>query len=74
MPLEQDQLDELKEAFEFNDANGDGKIEFDEFISMLKALDAFGTREEARVGFDEIDVDNDGSIDVDEFIAWWSEH
>ncbi len=74
MPLDQNQHDELKEAFDFNDANGDGKIEFDEFVSMLTALDAFGSREEARVGFDAVDSDNDGSIDLEEFIAWWSEH
>ncbi len=73
MALDPDELAELKESFDYNDANGDGKIEFDEFVAMLKGLDAFGGYDEARVGFDSIDGDGDGSIDLDEFIAWWTE-
>ena len=66
-----DELEELKESFDYNDANGDGRIEFDEFVKMLQSLDAYGTRDEARVGFDSVDGDGDGSIDFDEFVAWW---
>jgi len=73
MPLDADQLAELKESFDYNDANADGKIDFDEFVAMLKQLDAFGGNEEARVGFDSVDSDDDGLIDLDEFIAWWTE-
>src|SRR5690606_37967181 len=29
-----EQLEELKESFEYNDANGDGRIELSEFLSM----------------------------------------
>ena len=68
-----DELEELKESFDYNDANADGKIEFGEFVSMLKGLDAFGGTEEARVGFDSVDSDRDGMIDLEEFIAWWTE-
>jgi len=68
-----EELEELKESFDYNDANGDGRIEFDEFVRMLQSLDAFGSREEARVGFDSVDRDHDGSIDFDEFVAWWSD-
>ena len=73
MPLDPDELAELKESFDYNDANADGKIEFTEFVSMLKGLDAFGDTDEARVGFDSVDSDGDGLIDLDEFVAWWSE-
>lgn len=73
MALDPDELAELKESFDYNDANADGKIQFDEFVSMLKQLDAFGGNEEARVGFDSVDSDGDGLIDLDEFIAWWTE-
>jgi len=73
MPLDPGKLEELKEGFEFNDANGDGKIEFKEFVEMLKGLDAFGGHDEARVGFDSVDSDKDGLIDLDEFVAWWTD-
>lgn len=68
-----EELEELKESFDYNDANGDGRIEFDEFVAMLRGLDAEGSRDEARVGFDSVDGDRDGAIDFDEFVAWWSE-
>ena len=69
MPLEPDEHEELKERFDYNDATDDGKIEFDEFVSMLKGHDAFGVPDEARVGFDTVDGDGAGMIDIDEFIA-----
>ena len=73
MPLDPDELAELKESFDYNDSNADGKIEFQEFVSMLKGLDAFGDNDEARVGFESVDGDGDGLIDLDEFVAWWTE-
>lgn len=68
-----EELDELRESFAYNDANDDGKIEFEEFVSMLEALESGISNDEARVGFDSIDGDGSGSIDLDEFVAWWSE-
>ena len=73
--MDQDEkpIDELKESFDYNDGNGDGKISLDEFKSMLDELDAYVDDREARVGFTAIDTDRDGAIDFDEFVAWWSE-
>lgn len=71
MDLTPEQYEELKESFEYNDLNGDGKIELDEFRRMLEALDAGVDAEEARVGFDAIDTDGDGGIEFDEFVDWW---
>jgi Ca2+-binding EF-hand superfamily protein len=73
MPPTPDELDELKESFQYNDSNGDGKIDLQEFLNMLSELAAEVAPEEARVGFAEIDIDKDGAIDLDEFVAWWSE-
>lgn len=73
MPASPDELEELRESFDYNDANNDGKIELDEFVSMLQGLDAFGGRDEARIGFESVDSDGDGSIDFNEFVAWWQE-
>lgn len=68
-----EEIAELRESFQYNDPNGDGKIDFGEFVQMLDDLEANVDREEARIGFDEIDIDKDHAIEFDEFIEWWSE-
>ena len=68
-----DQTEELRESFEYNDLNADGKIEIDEFMNMLETLDTGFNRDEARIGFREIDTDHDGGISFQEFMDWWSE-
>ena len=73
MPPTPDEIDELKESFEYNDANEDGRIEFDEFVNMLEELESGISRDEARIGFTAIDGDHDGSIDFGEFVTWWRE-
>lgn len=73
MQVTPEEYEELKESFEYNDLDKDGKIEFDEFTSMLESLDAEVERSEARIGFREIDTDQDGAIELDEFISWWVE-
>ena len=70
--LTQEQLDELREDFDFNDANRDGGIQFKEFVALLGGLEAGMSEEEARIGFDEIDADDDGVIGFEEFVAWWT--
>lgn len=71
MPLTEEELEELAESFRYNDANNDGRIEFQEFLNMLADLESGVEHAEAKIGFHEIDTDNDGSIEVDEFIDWW---
>lgn len=73
MPPTAEELEELREGFRYNDANGDGKIDFSEFLGMLNDLEADIEKDAAKVGFDEIDTDNDNAIEFDEFIEWWSE-
>jgi Ca2+-binding EF-hand superfamily protein len=73
MPVTPEEFDELKESFEYNDSNDDGKIDFDEFLNMLSELEADVEEKEARVGFQVIDADQDGAIELDEFVEWWSE-
>ena len=67
------QLEELREAFEYNDRDTDGRIGFEEFVVMLDELEAGMSEREARVGFNDIDTNDDGLIDFREFAAWWRE-
>jgi Ca2+-binding EF-hand superfamily protein len=63
----------LREDFDFNDLNRDGKLSLGEFIRFIETVDEEMTAEEAQIGFDEIDVNRDGSIEFDEFLAWWTQ-
>jgi Ca2+-binding EF-hand superfamily protein len=69
--LREEEARELRESFDYNDRDGDGRIEFDEFVKMLEELEAGASEEEARIGFREIDTRQDGSIAFDEFVDWW---
>ena len=69
----EEQMDELRETFDYNDRDEDGSIELDEFIDMLDELDANMSEAEAKVGFQDIDTNDDGLIDFKEFVAWWTE-
>jgi calmodulin len=68
-----DELDELREAFDYNDRDKDGRIQLDEFSAMLDELEAEMSPEEVEIGFKDIDTNDDGLIDFDEFVAWWGE-
>jgi calmodulin len=72
-PPTEEQLEELRETFDYNDRDDDGRIELDEFIDMLDELDAGMAEKEAKVGFNDIDTNDDGLIDFDEFVAWWTQ-
>jgi Ca2+-binding EF-hand superfamily protein len=71
--LSDEQREELQETFDYNDTDSDGRIELDEFIDMLNALEAGMSEREARLGFAEIDTNEDGLIDFEEFVGWWTE-
>jgi calmodulin/calcium-binding protein CML/plastin-2 len=69
----EEELDELREAFDYNDRDGDGRIQLDEFSAMLDELEAGMTDTDIEIGFKDIDTNDDGLIDFQEFVAWWSE-
>jgi Ca2+-binding EF-hand superfamily protein len=68
-----EELDELREAFDYNDRDGDGRIQVDEFSAMLDELEAEMTPKDIEIGFQDIDTNDDGLIDFGEFVAWWTE-
>jgi calcium-binding protein CML len=65
-------VQELQEDFASADDDGDGRIDFAEFKSLLEDLNAGMSQTELSIGFREIDTDRDGRIDLQEFAAWWA--
>ncbi|MEJ1965419.1 MAG: EF-hand domain-containing protein [Gammaproteobacteria bacterium] len=68
-----EQRGRLREDFDFNDLNKDGRLTLGEFIRFMENVDENITAEECQIGFDEIDSNRDGVITFDEFHAWWTE-
>ncbi len=60
----------LREDFDLNDLNHDGRLTLGEFIRFMRNVDENMTVEECEIGFDEIDTNHDGAIEFDEFEAW----
>jgi Ca2+-binding EF-hand superfamily protein len=62
--------DELEEMFDRIDENGDGRISFDEFSSLMREMDHAKTDTELRANFAVIDSDRDGCVSFEEFCRW----
>ncbi len=60
----------LREDFDFNDLNHDGRLTLGEFIRFMRNVDENMTAEECQIGFDAIDTNRDGGIEFEEFEAW----
>lgn len=67
-----DTLQELEATFRLFDSNGDGKIDFSEFVEMSKALGQTLSDTQALSDFSAMDIDGDGSVNLDEFARWWT--
>ena len=63
---------ELRDDFESCDEDGDGAIQFGEFVKFMDGLGADMSGEDCRVGFAEIDSNRDGRIEFQEFLDWWT--
>jgi calmodulin len=60
----------LREDFDLNDLNRDGRLTLGEFIRFMRSVDEDLTAEQCQIGFDEIDTNRDGVIEFEEFVAW----
>lgn len=73
MTDDEQSLEDLRESFDYNDRDGDGRIDLGEFARMLDELDSGVDDDAARIGFAAIDSDRDGAIEFDEFVDWWND-
>ncbi len=71
--LTDEEIEEIQESFEYFDTDGNGRIDYREFVRLIGALDSDMPEEEMKIGFDIIDSDDNGYIDFDEFIEWWGD-
>ena len=69
----EEEEDELRALFDACDSNGNGSLQFAEFVTFVRSIEAGMDETECRIGFQEIDSDRDGHIDFDEFLRWWEE-
>jgi Ca2+-binding EF-hand superfamily protein len=60
----------LREDFDFNDLNHDGRLTLGEFIRFMRNVDEDMSAEECEIGFEAIDTNKDGAIEFEEFEAW----
>jgi calmodulin len=67
------ETDELREDFDYCDANRDGYLQYPEFAALLDNLEAGISARESHIGFREIDTNHDGLIDFPEFKVWWTD-
>ena len=66
--LKQEQIDELKEAFDLFDADGSGQIDFRELKAAFKALGFKVPKDELQKMFNDVDTDGSGEIEFPEFL------
>jgi calmodulin len=69
--IDQYMLQELREAFNQFDRDGNGVIDRKEFAALLDALDSGMSNQDVEIGFSEVDRDGNGTIEFGEFLSWW---
>lgn len=74
MSLEQEELNELGEAFDLFDRDGDGAIGLEELNNVLALLGQDAQHDELQALLASADRDNNGVIDRQEFITLMSKH
>ncbi|KAJ1304976.1 hypothetical protein OPQ81_000019 [Rhizoctonia solani] len=69
--LNSEQLEELREAFQIFDKNGDGQITTTELTSLLHALST--PIQDVEAILDQADANEDGALDLGEFLLLMGE-
>lgn len=66
--LTEEQVEEVREAFNLFDTDGSGEISVDELKAAMKALNVTVSRDELKRMVAEADADGSGEIDFEEFL------
>jgi len=61
---------EIRAVFKLFDQGGDGTIEANEIVKLLRATGWQGSEEEAQAIMNELDEDGSGEVEFDEFFNW----
>jgi Ca2+-binding EF-hand superfamily protein len=69
-----DDIDALKTEFARFDKDGNGRIDYDEFVELLAAVGPRPTEEEAQLAYSVIDTNETGDVSFEEFANWWLDH
>lgn len=64
----------LRARFDGYDRDGDGRIDLNEFSTLLDALGLGYEEAQVRSAFGSLDTDHDGQIGYAEFCEWWVGH
>ena len=64
-------FDDMKETFARFDKNRSGKIEFGEFMALMREMDHERSEVSLRQQFATIDTNSDGQISFAEFHTWF---
>ena len=67
-----EQLAQLRAAFDSCDANGDGYIDREEFHALLRQLDGDVSSAECLLDLEIADTEGDSYIGFKEFVVWWT--
>ena len=62
--------DEIDESFDRIDESGDRSISFEEFSTLMLAIDHTKPESALRASFASIDKDHDGRVSLAEFRQW----
>lgn len=64
----QEQVAECRELFQIFDKNGDGEIDKNEFLPMMKALGLNLSPHEVEMFFSRMDINGDGAVELPELV------
>lgn len=70
LDIDENEIEEYREAFKLFDKDGSGSISHQEFLKCLKNLGQNVTKEEAVALVKELDEDNSGEISFEEFTTY----
>jgi len=73
MSISQGNIENLRKAFDFFDADKNGKIDKSELEAVLKEANIAYTQQQLETFMSRIDLDGNGSIDYDEFCKMMNE-